>query len=478
VTRQRSQRSACIAVLVALSVGATACGTRQTHEQVMVAARGGAATSQAVGTAPDGSVPSTGAAGSGSVPGQTGSAAAQAGAAVAPGNASPGRVVGPSAAPVNAGSTADHTPVLIGQIGDFSGIVGVAGQPMRAALAVWVKDINSRGGLAGHPVKLISLDTQGNSSKAQAAVRSLVEDKHVVAIVGAYAALSITAITKYMNEKKVPVIGGELAGYDWFRNAMFFPQGTTTRLALYGILQATVAENKPKMALFYCTEVAVCSDTKTQMHAYASRAHVDLVYDAQVSLAQPDFTAQCINARSAGAQSIMIVMDGGSLARIARDCGRQSFHPALWTGASVFTDAQKSNPDLDGIRAVAQTFPWMLSATPAERAYQQAMQRYAPSSPPAGTASMGWTSGELFRAAVESQGKRATQGPITTQLVLDGLYALRGATVGGLAPSSLTFQPSAAGHLGARCYWIVGISHGAWVANNGDRQVCAPPDVQ
>ena len=111
---------------------------------------------------------------------------------------------------------------------------------------------------------------------------------------------------------------------------------------------------------------------------------------ASLSLAQPDFTAQCINARSAGAQAIMIVMDGGSLGRIARDCGRQSFHPALWTGASVFTDSQKSNPDLDGIRAVAQTFPWMLSATPAQQAYQQALKRYDPGAPPAGTASMAW----------------------------------------------------------------------------------------
>jgi branched-chain amino acid transport system substrate-binding protein len=299
----------------------------------------------------------------------------------------------------------------------------------------------------------------------------------VIAVVGAYVALTMPAITKYMNDKKVPVIGGELASYDWFRNPMFFPQGSTTRLALYGILQATVAENKPKMALFYCTEVAVCEDTKTQMHAYESASHVELVYDAQVSLAQPDFTAQCLNAQRAGAQALMIVMDGGSLARIARDCGRQNYHPALWTGASVFTDAQKSNPDLEGIRAVAQTFPWMLSGTPAQRAYQEALHRYDPSGPPAGTASMAWTAAELFRAAVESQAG-ATKGPITTRLVLDGLYSLRNAVLGGLAPASLTFRPSAAGHPGARCYWIVGISKGRWVANNGDHQACAPAGVE
>jgi len=39
--------------------------------------------------------------------------------------------------------------------------------------------------------------------------------------------------------------------YEWFRNSMFFPQGTTTPLALYGILQATVAEKKPKRKLSF-----------------------------------------------------------------------------------------------------------------------------------------------------------------------------------------------------------------------------------
>jgi branched-chain amino acid transport system substrate-binding protein len=473
VPRLDSQRSACLAALVALSLLTAACGTRQTHVDIVRAAGGAAAPAVAAGAAPVESQPASAPSAPGGQAPVVTSAGPRALSSAAPG------VTGPSAAAVaTTRDSADHTPVLIGQVGDFSGIVGVAGVPMRSALAVWVKDINARGGLAGHPVKLVSIDTQGNSSKAQSAVRSLVEDKHVVAVVAAYVGLSISAITKYMNDKKVPVIGGELAGYAWFQNPMFFPQGTTTALALYGILQASAAENKPKMALFYCAEVAVCSDTRTQMRAYAPTAHVQIVYEAQVSLAQPDFTAQCINARSAGAQAVMIVMDGGSLARIARDCGRQSYHPALWTGASILTDSQKDNPDLDGVRAIAQTFPWMLSANPAERAYQDALRRYDPNGAPGGTASMGWTSAELFKAAVESQGSRATQGPITTQLVLDGLYALRGATLGGLAPSSLTFRPSASGNLGARCYWIVGLSHGAWVAPNGDTQICAPPDVR
>jgi branched-chain amino acid transport system substrate-binding protein len=475
MSRPTSQRSLSgIALLVALALLTSGCGTRQSHLDVVRAASGVAhaptgetGTEAPVTRSTAGAAPSS-APVSGPVstygPQPTASSASTRTAAVA--------------GPATVGGAANHTPVVIGQVGDFSGIVGVAGAPMRAALAVWVQDINAKGGLAGHPVQLVSIDTQGSASKAQAAVRTLVEDKHAVAVVAAYLGLTLSAVTKYMNDKHVPVIGGELAGYAWFQNPMFFPQGTTTSLALYGILQTTAAEHKPKMALFYCTEAAVCSDTRAQMRAYAPTAHVDIVYEAQVSLAQPDFTAQCINARSAGAQTLMIVMDGGSLTRIARDCGRQSYHPDLWTGASILADDQKDDPDLDGVRAIAQTFPFMLDTTPAEQAYHAAMQRYAPSEPPAGTASMAWTAAELLRAAVAATGSRATSGPITTKLVLDGLYGLRAATLGGLAPGTLSFAPRSSGNPGSRCFWIIGLSRGAWVAPNGNTQVCAPPGVR
>ena len=483
MSRLAPQRSACsIALLVSASLLLAACGTRQSHNDVMRAAGTSAAPTAAV----DAPTTTGGAAAvTGGTTGTTSSTTAAGGPAAVAGTTSGGTggSTGIASSTTRTGATGavaatgSHAPVVVGQVGDFSGIVGVAGQPMRSALAVWVKDINARGGLVGHPVQLVSIDTQGSASKAQAAVRSLVEDKHAVAVVGAYLGLTLSAITKYMNEKRVPVIGGELAGYAWFQNPMFFPQGTTTALALYGILQTTAAENKPKMALFYCTEAAVCTDTQAQMKAYAPAAHVEIVYEAPLSLAQPDFTAQCINARSAGAQAVMIVMDGGSMARIARDCARQSYHPALWTGASILADNQKNDPNLDGVRAIAQTFPFMLSATPAERAYQAALRRYDPAAPPAGTASMAWTAAELFRAAVESQAK-ATSGPITKQLVLDGLYSLKNATLGGLAPNSLTFKAGSAGNAGARCYWIVGLSKGAWVAPNGNNQICAPASIR
>ncbi|HEY3604613.1 MAG TPA: ABC transporter substrate-binding protein, partial [Sporichthyaceae bacterium] len=73
-----------------------------------------------------------------------------------------------------AACTKPGDPVAIGQVGTFSGVTGPAWTGGRTALAVWVKDINARGGLACHPVEVHSADDGGDPAKAAAEVQELV----------------------------------------------------------------------------------------------------------------------------------------------------------------------------------------------------------------------------------------------------------------------------------------------------------------
>ena len=73
-------------------------------------------------------------------------------------------------------------------------------------------------------------------------------------------------------------------------------------------------------------------------------------------------------------------------------------------------------------------------------------------------------------------GAAATSGPITTKLVLDGLYSLHGTTLGGLAPASLTFHRGGV-NPGARCYWVVRSVKGQWAMSSGGSQSCVPANL-
>ena len=71
--------------------------------------------------------------------------------------------------------------------------------------------------------------------------------------------------------------------------------------------------------------------------------------------------------------------------------------------------------------------PWFLSVTAAQKEFRAAFDRYV-GGEPAGGDMVGWVAGKLFEAAL-----RGNPAKITGQAVMDGLYALKNESLGGLA---------------------------------------------
>src|SRR5436305_1927585 len=81
------------------------------------------------------------------------------------------------------------------------------GRPGGAAAPAWVADVNARGGLAGHPVQLITADDRGDPSQAVSLARRLVEQDGVIAFFGLPDPTTAQAILAYLETKGVPAIG-------------------------------------------------------------------------------------------------------------------------------------------------------------------------------------------------------------------------------------------------------------------------------
>src|SRR5438477_322175 len=68
-----------------------------------------------------------------------------------------------------------------------------------------------------------------------------------------------------------------------------------------------------KVAFIYCAEAESCSNQHKRVQEYAPVLGAKLVYDAQVSIAAPDYTAQVLAARNAGADAVVMVLDYASI---------------------------------------------------------------------------------------------------------------------------------------------------------------------
>src|SRR5437016_911123 len=107
-----------------------------------------------------------------------------------------------------AGPGAAKAPIVLGTFGTGSGVIGRAVQPIITADKAWSADVNARGGLAGHPVKLIFGDDGGDPAAALAIAKRMVEQDKVVAFIGTYLVTTTPAVTPYLEQVGVPMIGG------------------------------------------------------------------------------------------------------------------------------------------------------------------------------------------------------------------------------------------------------------------------------
>lgn len=476
-----------------LLVGLTGCGNRLPHSDVVAAeqgpvsklligvgsggessangttgASGNGALGGSSGTAAAGGLPGSGAGGSAGVGrggGSTGSGASSAGA-TGGGSAGGTSAGGPSSgggAGVPSGST-----IVLGNVGTYSGVIGASTQSVQPMLQVWAKWINTHGGLSGHPVKVISADDGANPSTNLSLTEQMVQQDHVVAFLDDIEPLTATANLNYLRQQGIPEVGGDMVSTTWNQSPIMFPQGTAINDLAHNGVRAARLSGLTKFGLLYCVETPDCTNAYQQIGpgGGAQAAGLDLVYSAQISLAQPDFTEECQQAQAHGVQILALGADADSLERLANSCNGLGYHPQYFAFSLEVVDGLKSDRLLNGTIAPVEDFPWFQSNNASEAAYLQAVQTYDPAlQTSAGTSQM-WTAGALLGQAISNVGGL----PLTSANLIKGLDAIKNNSLGGLAPP-LTFaagQPAPA----APCYFVVQIKNGAWTTPKGSAPVC------
>jgi branched-chain amino acid transport system substrate-binding protein len=457
---RRATSTRAIGLLVCLAVAA-GCGTKLDHTEIVESATGtrvgtGTAAGPSVEGSTDGAVGSvnsgtSGSSGSeGAVPGAAGPQS-QPGARATTGG-------GASGSP----QAATGSEVVIGSVGTFSGVIGSFTAGAREAMLAWAQSVNGRGGLNGHPVRLLVADDGGDPARAQSIVRDMVERQGAIAFVGNQVVLTVSGVTAYLEGKGIPFIGGDLTTPTWTASPVLFPQGTDVDSVGAASLSELAKAGYTKIAVLFCTESPGCR-RGGPLSNYPPNA--DVVYTADVSIAQPDYTGECIQAKNAGAQAMFLGLDGNSVHRVARSCAQQGYKPGYGTSTISVLPDLAADPNLEGLIAPTPNAPWFLTDTPALKQYAAAMAQYAPKVPLSAITSAQWASGILLeRAAAKLSAK-----PTSAEL-LAALGAIRNETLGGLAPP-LSF---AAGRPSPRvpCYFVVRVKGGQWIAPKGSTPSC------
>jgi len=316
-------------------------------------------------------------------------------------------------------------------VGTSSGIVGAALGPGLPAVRAWVGAVNDAGGIKGHPVKHVFADDGGDPARHRQLIQQMVERDKVVAFVFNFAPLSGQSSVDYLNQKRVPVIGDSGAAQWYYESPMFFPQFTTGSPYVKAMIRAAAAETIPqgkkKLAILNCQEAQFCVDADKLWPEEAAKLGYELVFRRQTSLAQPDYTAECLAARNAGAEVFGLAMDGNAIGRIASACGRSGFNPIYFIHHSTLLKEQASDPNTEGILIPIPARAFNDTSNAKVVRYQKALSRYAPGEEIRQNSFAGWVAAEAFEAAAN----RAPD-PTTSAGILEGLWTFKGETLGDI----------------------------------------------
>jgi branched-chain amino acid transport system substrate-binding protein len=383
-----------------------------------------------------------------------------------------------SSAP-SSGSTqaaAKGTPYVIGNIGTYSGPYASSGQGAHDAMIAWEKYTNAHGGINGHPVKLIQMDDQLNAGLALTDVKQMVQQDHVMAIVGVSSVGAEDAWAPYIASGSTPVIGDDLAGDEMGKYKNFFPEGTArTTGYYYAVPKVASLLGKSKFGAIYCAEAAACSQIATAQKQQASAAGVSFAFSESAAAASTSYTAQCLAAKSSGATAVALLLAGQVAGEVASACAQQGFTPQWLQAANGFTEQEKTISSLNGVAGPLPDFPWFSSSTTAMQQFQDAMHIYEPgdfASTSYGyseASAMAWASAEIFAAAAAN----LPAGQDTGADLIAQLYKLpKGDTFGGLTPP-ITYSGSGGPQPPNTCFFEIQLKNGTYTALNNAKPVCA-----
>jgi branched-chain amino acid transport system substrate-binding protein len=367
----------------------------------------------------------------------------------------------------NTGSAVTNAPagpVVIGVVGSFTGAASVPSFP--PAINAWGKTVNAAGGLRGSEVKLIVKDVgSAPGAKGLTAVKELIDQDHVVAVISA----DNNAATwlSYASNHDVPVVIttiGNTAGPDIFQTTASFVA------AAYDVVeQAKTAGSS--FGFGFCAEVPSCAAGGGLLRAFAKDiGGVDVGVVAQLSAAQPDFTAFCQQLKDAKVQSYYLATASSIVPRIIKACAAQGatavpLLTAISGDASWLTDTAYEGALVNDFDA-----PFFDRTNPAIRAYRDAIDKYVPDiSEVASNSSdplLAWVAGQAVLTAANR-----VDGTITSASLKKALFTFKDETLGGLSVP-LTFNQSTPSL--PTCLFEWKISHGQRVIVNGGKPRCAP----
>jgi branched-chain amino acid transport system substrate-binding protein len=341
------------------------------------------------------------------------------------------------------------TEIILGSHFAQSGTYGAAFAPVLAGLKAYFNYVNAEeGGVCGRQIVLKVEDDNYDPAKAVEAVRKLVEQDKVFAIVAGLGTAAHSAVWEYLNEEGIPDLWIMSGAHKWAADPEAHPWSVAILPDYYvegTIVGKYISENLPgkKVGIIYQND-DYGKDEVAGLKNGLDPTKNELVSEQSYESTAVDIRSQVTNLKNAGAEVVHGACIPGHCAQLVRTAQQMDWDAQIFLGYVNSDPAMfvYSNPEaMEGVISLQGNKLYDWTDDPAIAEHHRIMSEYG-DLPPGNFTVEGQLTGEVTVAAL-----RAICDNLTRQGLLDAVNTIFQDYQSDLALPGITFTFSPTDHL-------------------------------
>jgi branched-chain amino acid transport system substrate-binding protein len=327
----------------------------------------------------------------------------------------------------NGGPSEAAEPYVIGYVADITGMARANYAPEAEGARLYIDSLNARGGINGHPVKLVIEDGKSDPALSAAVAKKLIVEDKVLAILGLGFSRAQPPVMELAAKDGVAVIAGYTlispvqktkpgdVGFatGYVMHPSFHPGG-------YGYARVA-AELHPKGRLANSAYDTPGGRFWSQWAAdWAKKMGLDVVYHEDVPPRTVDLSPWANKVAQADPDMFVIAVGGEIFIPLAT-----ALEKAGWTKDLMFPDFVAEGDFVKGIKRLMTNGEWILwfgryasafEKIPEYDRIREAMKKFGHEYPLSARHAQGWTMGRLIEQALMKAGWPCTRAKVISAL--------------------------------------------------------------
>jgi len=218
-------------------------------------------------------------------------------------------------------SKVKQEPYIIGGIFSITGPASYLGEPERNSMEMLAEEINAKGGIAKHPVKVVIYDDEGDVTKARLHAEKLLQKDKALTIIGPSLTHTSMAVLEITQKAKLPLIScaaGSAITSPAKDRVWVFKTAQTDQMAVARIYQYLQKHGTKRVAILtVSTGFGVAG--KAQLLGQAAQYGLTVVGQEVFGEKDTDMTPQLTKIRGTDAQAVICWGTGPAPALVAKN---------------------------------------------------------------------------------------------------------------------------------------------------------------